>query len=235
MIWFTGIFVFVGFIFPVIDYFWDKRIKRDLKNYNKVKTYKMIMLIQWSVVGAIFLLFWLKGISFEKLGFVTTHADIKGFLLFVAGILTSVILLILVYLAVPYGRKKLIEQFEAIEILLPVGVKERLLFAAVAVTAGFCEEVIFRGFMFYYLDQLGWGLSTLAIAIITSILFGLVHGYQGWKGIIFTGLIGFAMAKLYISHGSIWVPIILHIIIDLKFAVMPNLKKIFEKRKEIAA
>ena len=43
------------------------------------------------------------------------------------------------------------------------------------------------------------------------------------------------MARLYMSHGSIWVPIILHIIIDLKFAVMPNIKKIFEKKEGIAA
>ncbi|WP_108669999.1 CPBP family intramembrane glutamic endopeptidase [Peribacillus acanthi] len=234
MIWFSLIFIFVAFIFPIIDYFWDKRIKQDLKNHNKIKTYSLIMLYQWTVVALIFLGFYLKGISFKELGFVSTYEDLSNFLGFLAGILVSVFFFLGIYLLIPFGRKKILQQYEAIEVLLPNGWKERLLFAGVAVTAGFCEEVIFRGFMFYYLDQLNWNLSLIAIAIITSILFGLAHGYQGWKNIIFTGLVGFAMARLYMQYESIWIPIILHIVIDLRFAVLPNLKKVLKIENKAA-
>lgn len=235
MLWFTFIFIIVGFLFPIIDYFWDKRIKKDLENHNKFKTYSLVMLYQWSLVGVIFLSYKIMGIPFRELGFTKTFYDISSFFYFLLGVLTSTIIMIIVFLVIPQGRKKIINQFEAIELLLPVGVKERLLFACLAITAGFCEEVIYRGFMFYYLDQLDWGLSHMAFAIITSILFGLAHVYQGWKNMIITGLLGFALARLYMSQGSIWIPIIIHILFDIKFAIMPNIKKIFEDKSDVSA
>ncbi|PLT29891.1 CPBP family intramembrane glutamic endopeptidase [Peribacillus deserti] len=235
MFWFTCIFIVAGIIFPIIDHFWDKKIKKDLANHNKMTTYSLVMLYQWGMVGIIFLTFKIKEISFKELGLVSTFSNISSFLYFAAGILTATVMLFVVYLAIPFGRKKIIKQFEAIELLIPVGIKQRLVYACVAVTAGFCEEVIYRGFMFHYFKQLDLGLSAMAMAIITSIFFGLAHGYQGWKNVIFTGILGFALARLYISNGSLWVPIILHIIIDIKFAVLPNIKKIFENKNKAAA
>lgn len=70
----------------------------------------------------------------------------------------------------------------------------------------------------------------MVIAIITSIVFGLAHAYQGWKGILITGVMGFAFARLYIAYESLWIPIILHIIIDLRFALMPNLAAMFRQQ-----
>ena len=234
MIWFTAIFVFVGFIFPVIDYFWDKKIKGNLQNHNKIKTYSLIMLYQWLIVGCIFLGFYMMNIPFQELRFVATFEDLSSFTGFLCGVLVSVFFFLAIFLIFPLGRKRIISMFEAIEMLLPNGWKERLMFAGVALTAGFCEEVIYRGFMFYYLNQLGWNLSAVTIAIITSVLFGLAHFYQGWKNVILTGFIGFAMARLFMLCDSIWIPIILHIVIDLRFAVMPNLKKLFIKLKPAA-
>ncbi|WP_284036517.1 CPBP family intramembrane metalloprotease [Neobacillus sp. 114] len=234
MLLFTLIMIFVSIVFPIIDYFWEKDIKKYPEKHSKIKTYGLIMLYQWTVVGIIFLLFYLKGISIKELGFVSTYEDLQSFLFFVSGVLCSVFFMALIFLLIPILRKRIIGQFEAIEGLLPNSWKERLVFAGVAVTAGFCEEVIFRGFMFHYFEQLNWGLSALTIAFITSVIFGIGHGYQGWKGMIFTGFVGFALARLYIQYESIWIPIILHIIIDLRFAVLPNFKKIFKNHNKAA-
>lgn len=127
--------------------------------------------------------------------------------------------------------------FESFDSIMPNGLKERLFFVGVAITACFCEEVIFDGFMFYTLEQLGWGLSTLAIAIVSSILFVLGHGYQGWEGMILTGLLG-CHGKTVYGIGTLWIPIIAYIIIDLRFAFLPNLRKLiksFEQRKRASA
>ncbi|NER44724.1 hypothetical protein G3M54_33290 [Bacillus megaterium NBRC 15308 = ATCC 14581] len=48
----------------------------------------------------------------------------------------------------------------------------------------------FRGAMFHYFDHLPFHLSTVAIGIISSLLFGIVHLYQGWKGVLFTSYLG---------------------------------------------
>jgi len=235
MLWFTVIFLITGFIFPIVDWFWDKSIKKDLHNHNKVKTYSLVMLYQWLIAGCIIIGFTSMNISLTELKFVRSALDVSALGGFTVGLMLNIIILFTVALFIPVGRKRVLAMFDAIEVLLPNGWKERLLFAALAVTAGFCEEVIYRGFMFYYLERLDWGLTPLTIAIITSIIFGLAHFYQGWKNVIFTMLVGFAMARLFISFESLWIPIIVHILIDLRFAVLPNVRKLLTKLNKLPA
>ena len=40
----------------------------------------------------------------------------------------------------------------------------------------------------------------MTIAIITGVFFGLVHACLGWKGILITGLMEFAPARMYIAY-----------------------------------
>jgi uncharacterized protein len=117
----------------------------------------------------------------------------------------------------PAWWRKLLPDFSA---LLPATMRERVLWAAVAVSAGVCEEIVFRG----------WLLSTLhgtlrlngtALILVAAVLFGLAHSYQGIAGIVLTALAGVLFCGLYVVTGSLLAPIVLHILIDLRFAVMP--------------
>ncbi|WP_169818043.1 CPBP family intramembrane glutamic endopeptidase [Caryophanon latum] len=54
---------------------------------------------------------------------------------------------------------------------------------------------------------------------------GLAHYYQGWKGILATGIAGYALFNIYIASGSLLLPIILHFIIDAKLVLMPSIQK----------
>jgi uncharacterized protein len=117
----------------------------------------------------------------------------------------------------PAWWRKLLPDFSA---LLPGTMRERLLWAAVAISAGVCEEIVFRG----------WLLSTLhgtlrlngtALVLVAAVLFGLAHSYQGIAGMVLTALAGILFCGLYVVTGSLLVPILLHILIDLRFAVMP--------------
>lgn len=61
--------------------------------------------------------------------------------------------------------------------LLPHGRGELTVFCLLALSAGFCEEVVFRG---YLLKQLSAATrSTTGGLVLQSIVFGLGHGYQG--------------------------------------------------------
>jgi membrane protease YdiL (CAAX protease family) len=51
--------------------------------------------------------------------------------------------------------------------------------------------------------------------IVSSIFFGLGHSYQGVNGAVRTGLIGLAFAILYVGTGSIWIPIVVHALLDI--------------------
>jgi hypothetical protein len=66
--------------------------------------------------------------------------------------------------------------------LLPQTWAEVTAFVVLAVTAGFCEEFIFRGYL--QRQFLAWtGTTWIAIAL-QAIVFGSAHFYQGWRGVI---------------------------------------------------
>ncbi|HEX3771878.1 MAG TPA: type II CAAX endopeptidase family protein [Polyangiaceae bacterium] len=66
----------------------------------------------------------------------------------------------------------------ALAAIVPVTVAERVVWVAVALSAGFCEEVVYRG---YLQAQLGaFTRSPRAGVVLQGALFGLAHGEQGW-------------------------------------------------------
>ena len=80
-------------------------------------------------------------------------------------------------------------------------------------TAGFGEELIFRGFLLGGLARwLGLSRSAwIAAVLISSLLFGLMHVKTGVGGVLTTGLHGAVLAGLYLlSRRSIWAVYIAH-------------------------
>ena len=89
-----------------------------------------------------------------------------------------------------------------------------LISLAVAWTlAAFGEEFVYRG---YLLTRIARALGNtprmwLGALAVTSILFGVGHGYQGVSGMISAGLGGFAFGLLYLVTGrNLWVSVIAH-------------------------
>lgn len=106
--------------------------------------------------------------------------------------------------------------------LLPRTTAERRLFTLVGVTAGVCEEWLYRGFLLAVVAAIGGGLPTPALVAIGALAFGLAHAYQGVAGIVTTGVLGGVMAGLYLGTGSLLLPVVLHALIDLRFLLVPK-------------
>lgn len=96
------------------------------------------------------------------------------------------------------------------------------------------EEIVFRGIIlgllnFAFVKSFKLGATKFGMgAIISSILFGLWHGLNidanldfsmYWVPLIYTSIVGFVLALVTERTGSILIPIVLHIIINL----VPNL------------
>jgi membrane protease YdiL (CAAX protease family) len=80
-------------------------------------------------------------------------------------------------------------------------------------TAGFGEEVIYRGFLMGHFARLfggkkaGWGMSL----IVVSGIFALVHAYQGPMGVLLILFPAILFGLLYIVSGfNLWYTIIAH-------------------------
>ncbi|MGY1638141.1 CPBP family intramembrane glutamic endopeptidase [Geodermatophilus sp. SYSU D00742] len=105
--------------------------------------------------------------------------------------------------------------------LLPRTPGERRLFTVVGVTAGVCEEWLYRGFFLAVVAALAGGLPTPALVAVAALGFGLAHAYQGVAGVVTTGVLGGVLAGLYLDTGSLLLPVLLHVVIDLRFLLVP--------------
>ncbi len=105
--------------------------------------------------------------------------------------------------------------------LLPRTRGERRLFTVVGITAGVCEEWLYRGFFLAVVSALAGGPSTWVLVVVAAVAFGLAHAYQGGVGIVTTGVLGGIMAALYLETGSLLLPVLLHAAIDLRFLLVP--------------
>ena len=86
----------------------------------------------------------------------------------------------------------------------------------VALTAGICEEVLFRGFLIRFLHDGGMAMPVIAALLVSCLVFGLNHLYQGPRSALGTAIVGFIMGLLFLVTGSLIPPMIVHALIDLQ-------------------
>ncbi|MBN2243478.1 MAG: CPBP family intramembrane metalloprotease, partial [Acidobacteria bacterium] len=92
--------------------------------------------------------------------------------------------------------------------------KCKLIFArTLSLTAGFCEEVLYRGFLMWY--AMTW-LPGAAAVLVSAVLFGAAHLYLGWGvGVLRATIMGGVLGAAYLLTGTLWVPIVLHAAVDV--------------------
>jgi membrane protease YdiL (CAAX protease family) len=81
--------------------------------------------------------------------------------------------------------------------------------ALIAVLAPIAEEMFFRGFVFSGLRS---RMTLWPAALISGLVFGLVHAPTGITTVIPLAVLGVALAWLYDKTGSLWPPILAHAI-----------------------
>ncbi|RLD21646.1 MAG: hypothetical protein DRI69_03485 [Bacteroidetes bacterium] len=101
--------------------------------------------------------------------------------------------------------------------LLPRNWKEFAHFGSiVSLSAGFCEEIVFRGFLITYLMALFASSSygVLIAIVLSTLIFAVLHAYQGWLAILKIALLTFMFGVIFVMTGSLWPVIILHFAVD---------------------
>jgi len=82
-----------------------------------------------------------------------------------------------------------------------------------SINAGFSEELFFR-LLLPLLIALATG-SAIAGFLVSAVLFGIAHHYQGWVGVLATGVFGLVFTLIYLVTGSIWLAVALHAAVDI--------------------
>jgi uncharacterized protein len=83
--------------------------------------------------------------------------------------------------------------------------------------AAFGEELVYRGYLMNRVAGLagGGGAAWALSLLVVSVLFGVLHAYQGITGVIDNVLAGLVYGALYLWSGrNLWAPIIAHGVYD---------------------
>ena len=83
---------------------------------------------------------------------------------------------------------------------------------ATSFTVGICEEIIFRGFLYWQLAE--W-MPVLPAILLMNIIFGLVHYATGFRNAFLAFVLGVLLSIIFVYTNSLWVPILIHILIDV--------------------
>jgi membrane protease YdiL (CAAX protease family) len=166
---------------------------------ERLSLYASTIAFQWLAVAVVAWRAWARGLTADELGLVV-HGRWR---ILIAGIVGAATLGGLQWLNLRRMGRSSGKGREFMRVLaeriLPQSRVELIPYLGLAVTAGLCEEFLYRGF---------------AMAALTSVLFGLAHLYQGRGGLVSTLVIGTVFGTARIAYDGA-VPVMLwHIAVD---------------------
>lgn len=180
---------------------------------RRLAEYRWTMIQEWLLVAIALALIVAGGRTWKSVGLVLPSG---------MGLLWSIVVLALVsaFLFVQHrgatgsdrARASVARQLAHLRWFLPSSSSELASFRALSLTAGVCEEILFRGYLMALLLPFA---GTLGAVVISSVLFGLAHAYQGMVGTVKSGIVGAVMAGIYVLTGSLLAPIIVHALVDI--------------------
>jgi len=97
--------------------------------------------------------------------------------------------------------------------LFPRSSSELTMFVLLSITAGICEEFLFRGFVMAAMFRVG--LATWLVVLLSSAMFGVAHLYQGKGGSLGTGILGALFALVRIAYHNLLPAVVWHAALDI--------------------
>lgn len=180
---------------------------------ERLGLYASTIAFQWVAVAVVAWRAWVNGLTASQLG-LTIHERSR---ILAASIIGALVIAALQWLNLRRVGRLSVEARGSLqplaERILPQSTVELLPYLALAITAGLCEEFLYRGFAMAVLLHVG--LQAWAVVLLSSVLFGLAHSYQGRSGIVMTLVIGLILGTSRLAYGSVVPAIFWHSAVDV--------------------
>lgn len=216
--------VCITVLLPIHDLvFWYPRLLRAAPlgiERARRRAYLETVIVEWTLVAATVVLWGARGRAWADLGVGLRLG--WGFWLALALAATAMVLATWQRLSLVRSKDEevlttVLAQIEKVRPLMPQDRRDLGPFTLVALTAGICEEALFRGFVLWYLLAL---IPAAAAWVVAALLFGMAHAYQGSQGVLQTGLVGLGLVILYVLSGSLWIPMVVHAFLDVNSGLL---------------
>jgi CAAX protease family protein len=104
------------------------------------------------------------------------------------------------------------------------GVGESILAFILVCVVAVSEETIFRGYLILRFE--GIGVKPVVSVVLSALIFGMGHGYEGSAGVVSIFAIGFIFAIVYLWRRSLVAPITMHFLQDfIGIVLLPLLRQ----------
>jgi len=196
--------------------YFDRRFKRQAANGvpdARRNWYRLTLIGEWALVAVTLALWFRERRDWRPLGLVPP-TDWRLYLgVALAAIVTAMLLRqnVKIRALSPDDLHRLTPKFTDVEFIIPRSPREYRWFQALSVTAGVCEELLYRGFLTWVVAAY---VGTWAALFIVAVMFGLGHAYQGPTGIVKTGVVGLVLGCIVLASGWLIPAMIIHAMID---------------------
>jgi membrane protease YdiL (CAAX protease family) len=202
--------------------YFDRRFKRQIAAGVpgvRRRTYRRATIGQW-VLATMTILLWMRaGRPWAQLGLVPPRDWRLAVGLIVVAVIVAMTIQQLRAIARLSGesRQRLETRLAEVEAILPHNALELRWFVALSLTAGVCEELLYRGFLTWVL---GAYVGVPAALALVAVGFGLAHAYQGKRGVLKTGAVGLVLGAIVLATGWLGPAMICHALVDLSAGVL---------------
>jgi uncharacterized protein len=214
------LFLIVGL--PLWDLYEIPRLKASTDPAKKLRYYRKIGMVLWLLAGLACLLvgfgpLFRIGYAPAELAWMAEGSRGRSVLLGVfVGAIAAIVMPAVIAIWSEKLRVKAAKAAQRLSFLLPSSRDERQWWIGVCVTAGVCEEIVYRGFLLHYFHASPLHLSLTWALVVSSIVFGIAHLYQGVSGAVGTAVVGFVLGAVFLMTGSLMVPMVMHAVLDLR-------------------
>jgi uncharacterized protein len=180
---------------------------------ERLTLYASTIAFQWAMTALVAWRGWIHGYTAVQLGLAMPGRS----RLLIVGIVGAVAIATFQWLNLRRVGKIPIEKRGPLvaiaQRIFPQTTVELLPYLALATTAGICEEFLYRGFTMAVLVRVG--LPAWAVVLVSSVMFGLAHLYQGRGGLVGTLLVGTVLGMARIAYDSLVPVIFWHSALDM--------------------
>jgi len=205
---------------PLWGWWYVRRLRERVEDDDdaRVDAYRLIVVTEWTLAGCALVAYALSDLRPHEVFLAWPRGTGEVPLLAARGVVAGMVVGLLAgaVAAVVAGRRGQAPPVVGdIDVLLPRTPRERRWYAGVAITAGICEEVLYRGVVLVVAMLLAPGLPRWVLALGVAAVFGLAHIYQGAAGVVVTTMMGAVLGLLVLATGSL-LPAVLHGAADLR-------------------
>lgn len=195
LLWTAVILALLVIAVPALSVLSGRRIRSlPSSSSGKLWRYARTVIILWAVTAAALYALRINGLTAAIVGVRPPHENWQ--------LLLGLVWVAVMLVTVAAGARRYDADYRrALSAVVPATAVEWSAFVPVALTAGICEEFLYRGYALWVILSLTG--NVWAAVLISSLAFALGHAYQGRPGMAGAFISGVFYASVFLISGSL--------------------------------